>query len=55
MYNYQKKLGARIRQLSRESGLETSKQKAYILRPNHLPVEWSDSPTEALRVSDHFS
>ena len=29
-----------------------SQQKAYILRPNHLPVEWSDSPTEAFRVSE---
>ena len=29
-----------------------SKQQAYILRPNHLPVEWSDSPTEAFRVSE---
>ncbi len=28
------------------------KQKAYILRPNYLPVEWSDSPTEAFRVSE---
>ena len=28
------------------------KQKAYILRPNHLPVEWSDSPTEAFRWSE---
>ncbi len=27
-------------------------QQAYILRPNHLPVEWSDSPTEAFRVSE---
>ncbi len=27
-----------------------SKQKAYILRPNHLPVEWSDSPSRAFRV-----
>ncbi len=29
-----------------------SKQKAYILRPNHLPVEWSDSPKEAFRVGE---
>ncbi len=29
-----------------------SKQKAYILRPNHLPVEWSNSPTQAFRVGE---
>ena len=28
------------------------KQKAYILRPNHLPVEWSNSPKEAFRVGE---
>ena len=28
------------------------KQKAYILRPNHLPVDWSDSPTEAFKYSE---
>ena len=29
-----------------------SKQKAYILRPNNLPVDWSDSPIEAFRWSE---
>ena len=29
-----------------------SKQKAYILRANYLPVDWSNPPTEALKYSD---
>ena len=28
------------------------KQKAYILRPNYLPVEWSNPPTEAFKYSE---
>ena len=29
-----------------------SQQKAYILRPNYLPVEWSNPPTEAFKYSE---